>query len=339
MAPGPGRRHADPEPAGELGVADRLEGAHLLVAGLHELRVGLGPAPGREQAVDAVAREGEHLLHAPLAQPCRAGSRRPWSMTCVPPGVRGGGRPRCGLAIGVERPVRQAVRGPGGDRHDRQGRVRAALGGQHAAVGDVEVGHREAAAVGVDDAVLLAAAIRAPPTRWAKRSMVITSSAPAARRMSSMTPLGGPHQRRVVVALGVGEVRDGQAVAVGLLRERHPVVRLRQELAQGAQAGPVHVVAHVVAQGRAPVALGGDVLGPGDRQRRDGLDGEPALVGLGRVGLVELLGADLGRRRLVHAHLGVEPARRSAARPAPSGSGRPGRSRCTARRGTASRRS
>ena len=70
----------------------------------------------------------------------------------------------------------------------------------------------------------------------------------------------------------------------------------------------MHVVAHVLAQRGAPVALGGDVLGPGDRQRRDGLDGEPALVVLGRVGLVELLAADLGRRRLVHPDLGVEAA-------------------------------
>ena len=55
------------------------------------------------------------------------------------------------------------------------------------------------------------------------------------------------------------------------------------------------------------MALRGDVLGPGDGQRRDVLEGEAALVRLGRVGLVELLAADLRRRGLVHPHLGVEP--------------------------------
>ena len=71
----------------------------------------------------------------------------------------------------------------------------------------------------------------------------------------------------------------------------------------------MHVVAHVLAQRPAPVALRRDVLGPGDGQRRDGLDGEPAPEVPGGIGLVELLGADLGRRRLVHPDLGVEPAR------------------------------
>src|SRR5207302_7435814 len=43
----------------------------------------------------------------------------------------------------------------GGHSHDGQGGIRAALGGKHAAVGDVEVGHRETPAVPVHDAVLL----------------------------------------------------------------------------------------------------------------------------------------------------------------------------------------
>jgi hypothetical protein len=49
----------------------------------------------------------------------------------------------------------QPVGGTGGHCHDRQRRVRAALGGEGAAVGDVEIGHRETAAVSVHDAVLL----------------------------------------------------------------------------------------------------------------------------------------------------------------------------------------
>ncbi len=63
------RGHADADPAGELRVADRLERAHLLVPGLDELRLVVGAAPGGEDAVDAVAREGEHVLDAPVPQP------------------------------------------------------------------------------------------------------------------------------------------------------------------------------------------------------------------------------------------------------------------------------
>src|ERR1700753_2513612 len=49
----------------------------------------------------------------------------------------------------------QVIGRPGGHRHDRQRRVGAALGGEHAAIGDVQVGYREAAAVSVDDPVTL----------------------------------------------------------------------------------------------------------------------------------------------------------------------------------------
>ncbi len=35
---------------------------------LDELRLVVGPAPGGEDAVDPVAREGEHVLHVPGAQ-------------------------------------------------------------------------------------------------------------------------------------------------------------------------------------------------------------------------------------------------------------------------------
>jgi hypothetical protein len=59
---------ADAEAAGELRIADCLERAHLLMPGLDELQVGLGPAPGGENAVDAVTREAEHLVDSPFAQ-------------------------------------------------------------------------------------------------------------------------------------------------------------------------------------------------------------------------------------------------------------------------------
>ena len=151
-------------------------------------------------------------------------------------------------------------------------------------------------------------AIRAPPTRWAYRSMVMTSCGAGGVQDGLHRLLRGAHQLPVVVALGVGEVRDGQAVPVGLVGEGDPVAGVGEEFAERAEGGPVHVVAHVLPQRFAPVSLRGDVFGPGDRQRADGLDGPAALVGLARVGLVELFAADLRRRRLVHADLVVEPA-------------------------------
>ena len=61
-------RRADAEATGELGVADRLERAHLLVSRLDEPRLVTGPSPSREQAVDAVARVAENPLDSSLAQ-------------------------------------------------------------------------------------------------------------------------------------------------------------------------------------------------------------------------------------------------------------------------------
>ncbi len=62
------RGHADPDLAGELGVAHRLEGGHLLVAGLDELRLGVGPAPRPEQPVDPVPGVAEDLIDAPFLE-------------------------------------------------------------------------------------------------------------------------------------------------------------------------------------------------------------------------------------------------------------------------------
>ena len=97
-------------------------------------------------------------------------------------------------------------------------------------------------------------------------------------------------------------------MAVGLVGERDAVVRPGQELAQRAEGRPVDVVAHVLAQHVAPVALGDDVLRVGDRQRRDALDREAALVVLGGIRLVERLGRHLGRGRLVRPDLLRVPA-------------------------------
>src|SRR5665213_2519758 len=70
----------------------------------------------------------------------------------------------------------------------------------------------------------------------------------------------------------------------------------------------MHVVAHVLSQGLAPVALRAHMLREGDRQRRYILDREAALVWRSWVGLVELLAAHFGRWPLVHSHFGFEAA-------------------------------
>ena len=80
-----GRGHAHAEPAGELRVADRLERAHLLVPRLDELRLVLGAAPGREDAVDAVARVGEHVLDPPVRSRSSRWSATFWSDIETPP--------------------------------------------------------------------------------------------------------------------------------------------------------------------------------------------------------------------------------------------------------------
>ena len=65
---GPRRGHAHTEVAGELGIAHRLEGGHLLVAGLDELRRGVGLDPRPEYPVDAVPGVGEDLVDAPCLE-------------------------------------------------------------------------------------------------------------------------------------------------------------------------------------------------------------------------------------------------------------------------------
>ena len=85
--------------------------------------------------------------------------------------------------------------------------------------------------------------------------MVMTSSAPAAWRMSSIDSWAAAMSCLSLSHWRVGEVGDRQAVAVGLVGEGDPILGLRQELAQRAEGGPVHVVAHVFAQRRVPSGL------------------------------------------------------------------------------------
>ena len=68
MAPGPEVAMQTPDLAGELGVAHRLEGGHLLVAGLDELGSGVGFHPGAEDPVDPIARVGKDSVDAPGPQ-------------------------------------------------------------------------------------------------------------------------------------------------------------------------------------------------------------------------------------------------------------------------------
>ena len=88
MAPGPGGGHADADPAGELGVADRLERGHLLVPGLDELRLVIGPAPGGQDPVDPVARDSRTRGARPSRAAARAENRQPSVPSIIlPPSV------------------------------------------------------------------------------------------------------------------------------------------------------------------------------------------------------------------------------------------------------------
>src|ERR1700750_1768620 len=57
-----------PDGAAELRIADSLEGCHLLVPSLNELRIVVGTTPRGEQSIDAVARITEDLGHTPVTQ-------------------------------------------------------------------------------------------------------------------------------------------------------------------------------------------------------------------------------------------------------------------------------
>ena len=78
-----GRGHAHAGAAAELRVADRLEGGHLLVPRLDERGRVVGAPEGAQQPVDAVARIGEDLLDAPLAEPFEdvVGDLRHWPVS------------------------------------------------------------------------------------------------------------------------------------------------------------------------------------------------------------------------------------------------------------------
>src|SRR5699024_2715706 len=63
----PRGRHAHSEPIGELRIPHGLESAHLLVPSLDEPRRVTGATECGDDAVDAVAGIGEHVLDVPLA--------------------------------------------------------------------------------------------------------------------------------------------------------------------------------------------------------------------------------------------------------------------------------
>lgn len=68
---GPGRRRDHAHTPRELCVRSGLECRELLMPGLDEPWLVLGPLPGGEQAVDAVPGVPEDGVDAPLAQPCK----------------------------------------------------------------------------------------------------------------------------------------------------------------------------------------------------------------------------------------------------------------------------
>ncbi len=75
-------------------------------------------------------------------------------------------------------------------------------------------------------------------------------------------------QRLVVVAPGIGDPRDAQAVLVEIVGQRHAVALVGQHLADHLDADHVVVVEHRVAQRIAPQpARAGLDRGPFDRQR------------------------------------------------------------------------
>ena len=202
----------------------------------------------------------------------------------------------------------EQARAPVGQRHDDQRRIGGALRGQHAAVDHEHVVNPPDAVRGVDHAVLggEAHARAADEVGEAVDGEDVLGAGvlpDALHRPGGVRDVGA-----VVVAHRVRELRHRHSERVGLVGEGDAVVGLGEELAEDAEDAPVVVVAHVGAQGGAPVAVALHVLGPADGQRRDGLDGEPAGKAATLVGLVELLAGDLGGRRLVHAQvLGEAP--------------------------------
>ena len=144
-------------------------------------------------------------------------------------------------------------------------RVRAALGGTDAAVGDQQVLDPPHALVCVNDAVLGAGA----HARAADQMRVALDREDVLRAGGLQDPLEDLlrvlHVALVVLAARVGEVRDRHPVSVLLLGERHAVLGLRQQLVEHTDRRPVVVVAHVLAQRPAEVPLGDHVLGPADR--------------------------------------------------------------------------
>src|SRR6202042_1081557 len=117
----------------------------------------------------------------------------------------------------------------GSDRHDGQCRVGAPLGGQHAAVGDVEVGDSEAAAVAVHHAVSLVGGHPGAPDQMGITVDGDDLVGPGGAQDVLHDALRGAHELVVVTALRVREVGYGQAVPVLFLGQGDPVLGLRQE--------------------------------------------------------------------------------------------------------------
>jgi hypothetical protein len=130
----PGGRHADPRPAGELGMRAGHERRDLLVRHLDELEAVLGAAQGAEDAVDPIARIAVDPPDAPLRQPlqheiadgpahvflriCQGRSRRQAVPRAMPGKRKGGGLVASGGALSD--PTQHARRGRPGPKRGRR---------------------------------------------------------------------------------------------------------------------------------------------------------------------------------------------------------------------------
>src|SRR5579875_33619 len=223
------------------------------------------PAASRAMSPTSKPRSAKRRAVArptPAEAPVTTATLRSGMLSPLVCSVGGACRPQAGGGAG-----RQVVGAARRQRHDRERRVGGALRRHHAAVGHVQVGYGEGAQVAVDHALLPGGGHAAPPDEVgvALDGHDLLGAGGVEDLLHGL--LGCLQEGLVVVALAVVEAGHREAVPVGVLGERDAVLGTRQELAQRAQAGPVHVVPHAGPEVGTPVALGGHVLRPGDRER------------------------------------------------------------------------
>ncbi len=179
--------------------------------------------------------------------------------------------------------------------------------------------------------------MRAVPLRW----QVSSSCVQISRRVDRLQrlrhePQRMVDQRAVVVAPGVGDARDRQAVLVLLVGERDAVALLRQHLADDLEADLMVVVAPSRPSGAGPTARARSAAcWPRAAAAAPGSCSNSRRRNPCRVVVVPVLGDRQRRRPLVPADLLAPDLPRPPGSPAPSGSCRRGRSCWPARPDTA----